>query len=158
MRRHRSLLSQMMLAFSAFAVLVGAAAAVGYVAVVHQHQVADQLSGHYQVLQQADGKMGEAFNTAQSAGLSYAMTRQTAFLRPLGGARAKYGQRLATLRGQAGPDLRGLVTAQQRAGAAWFALAPEIMAVRPGTPAARALLGQSTALTGTFFQANILMQ
>ena len=158
MRRHRSLLSQMLIAFSAFAVLVGAAAAVGYMAVAHQHRAADRLTGHYQVLQEADGKMGEAFTTAQFAVLSYAMTRESGVLRPLGDARARYDRRLATLRGRAGRDLRGLVTAQERAGAAWFALAPRIMAVPPGTPAARAVLGQSAALTGAFFQAGVGLQ
>ena len=157
MRRHRSLLSQLLMAFSAFAVLVGAAMAVGYVAVVHQHRAADQLTSHYQVLQEAGGKIIEAFDTTQSAVLGYAMTRESGFLRPLGDARAQYDQRLATLRGQAG-DLRGLVTAQGRAGAAWFALAPKIMAVPPGTPAARAVLGQSAALTGAFVKANTEMQ
>ncbi|MDX6395885.1 MAG: hypothetical protein QOJ73_6948, partial [Streptosporangiaceae bacterium] len=152
------MLSQMLMAFSAFAVLVGVAATVGYMAVARQHQAADRLTGHYQVLQEADGKMGEAFTTAQFAVLSYAMTRQSGVLRPLGEARAEYDRRLATLRGRAGRDLRGLVAAQERAGAAWFALAPRIMAVPPGSPAARAALGQSAALTGAFFQAGVGLQ
>jgi two-component system, OmpR family, phosphate regulon sensor histidine kinase PhoR len=157
MRRHRSLLSQMLIAFSAFAVLVGGAMAVGYLAVVHQHQATDRLTGHYQVLQETAGKMKEAFDTAQAAVLGYAMTRESGFLRPLDGARAQFDQRLATARGQAG-NLRGPITAQGRAGSAWFALAPKIMAAAPGTPAARAVLGQSAALTGAFIQANTQMQ
>jgi signal transduction histidine kinase/HAMP domain-containing protein len=158
MRRHRSLLSQMLLAFSAFAVLVGAAAAVGYLAVVHQHQAAKQLSGHYQVVQLTDAGLGQALTNAQSAAISFSLTGEPGFRRSFDQARAQYPGLLAALGRSASPDLRGLVTAQQRAGAAWFALAPEIMAVRPGTPAARALLGQSAALTGTFFQTGVEMQ
>jgi signal transduction histidine kinase/HAMP domain-containing protein len=158
MRRHRSLLSQMLLAFSAFAVLVGAAAAVGYVAVAHQHQAAKQLSGHYQVVQLIDAGLGQALTTAQSAAISFSLTGEPGFRRSFDQARAQYPGLLAALGRRTSPDLRGLVTAQERAGGAWFALAPGIMAVPPGTPAARALLGRSAALTGAFFQANILMQ
>jgi signal transduction histidine kinase len=157
-RRHRSLLSRLLVAFSVFAVLIAVAVVVGYLAAARQDRVINRLTGHYQVLQEADGKMGEAFTTAQFAVLSYALTREPGFLRPLAGARAKYEHRLATLRARASPDLRGLVTVQARAGAAWFALAPQITAVPPGTPRARVLLGRSTALTVTFFQSGSRLQ
>jgi signal transduction histidine kinase/HAMP domain-containing protein len=148
----------MLMAFSAFAVLVGAAMAVGYVAVVHQHQVAKQLSGQYQLMQFIDADLGQALTTAQSAAISFSMTGEPGFRRSFDQARAQYPGVLAALDRSTSPDLRGLVTAQGRAGAAWFALAPKIMAVPPGTPAARAVLGQSAGLTGAFLQANILMQ
>ena len=158
MRRHRSLLTQMLLAFSAFAVLVGVAATVGYIAVARQHQAAVQLSGHDQVVQLIDGGLGQTLTTAQSAAISFSLTGEPGFRRSFDQARAQYPGLLAALKRGTSPGLRGLVTAQQRAGAAWFALAPRIMAVPPGSPAARTLLGQSAALTGTFFQANVLMQ
>jgi len=158
MRHHRPLLSQMLIAFSAFAVLVGAAAGVGYIAVAHQHQVAKQLTGGYQVVQLIDGGLGQALTTAQSAAISFSLTGEPGFRRSFAQARAQYPGLLAALDRRTSPGLRGLVTAQQRAGAAWFALAPKIMAAAPGTPAARAVLGQSATLTGAFFQANVLMQ
>jgi signal transduction histidine kinase/HAMP domain-containing protein len=132
--------------------------AVGYVAVVHQHQVAKQLSGQYQLMQFIDADLGQALTTAQSAAISFSMTGEPGFRRSFDQARAQYPGVLAALDRSTSPDLRGLVTAQGRAGAAWFALAPKIMAVPPGTPAARAVLGQSAGLTGAFLQANILMQ
>jgi two-component system phosphate regulon sensor histidine kinase PhoR len=158
MRRHRSLLSQMLMAFSAFAVLVGAAATVGYIAVAHQHRAAVQLSGHDQVVQLIDGGLGQTLTDAQSAAISFSLTGEPGFRRSFDQARAQYPGLLAALERGTSPGLRGLVTAQKRAGAAWFALAPRIMAVPPGSSAARTLLGQSAALTGAFFQANVLMQ
>ncbi len=158
MRRRRSLLSQLLIACSAFAVLVGVAAAVGYAAAVHQHQVAKELTGHYQVAQLIGGGLGQDLTTAQSAAISFSLTGEPGFHRAFDHARAQYPGLLAALERSTSPGLRGLVTAQERAGAAWFALAPRIMAVPPGTPAARAVLGRSDILTGAFFQANILMQ
>ncbi len=158
MRRRRSLPSQLLIAFSVLAVIIGAAMAVGFATVAHQSQSAKQLTGHYQVLEEAGGKLGEAFTTAQFAVLGYSLTGERGFLEPLAGARAHYARRMATLQRRAPAGLRGLVTAQARAGAAWFALVPQIMTVRPGTPAAKALLGQSAGLTQAFFGANVRME
>ena len=158
MRRRRSLPNQLLIAFAVLAVIIGAAMAVGYATVAHQSQSAKQLTGHIQVLEEAGGKLSEAFTTAQFAVINYSLTGERGFLTPLGGARAHYAQRLATLQRRAPADLRGLVTAQGRAGAAWFALAPQIMTVRPDTPAAKALLGRSAALTQAFFKANVRME
>jgi len=158
MRRRGSLLSQLLIAFSVFAVVIGAAAVVGYIAVVHQHQTARRLTGHYTILQLADGDLSGAFTTAQLSVQSYSLTGERGFLLPLGAARVQYERRLATLERRTPRGLRGLVRDQARAGGAWFALVPRIMAVRPGTPAAKALLGRSAGLTQVFFAANVRMQ
>jgi signal transduction histidine kinase/HAMP domain-containing protein len=104
------------------------------------------------------GGLSQALTTAQSAAISFSLTGEPGFRRSFDQARAQYPGLLAALERGTSPGLRGLVTAQKRAGAAWFALAPRIMAVPPGSSAARTLLGQSAALTGAFFQANVLMQ
>jgi hypothetical protein len=44
-KAHSSLLGQLLVAFSAFAVLVAIAASAGYLAVVRQDSAADQLTG-----------------------------------------------------------------------------------------------------------------
>ena len=158
MKPRGSLLSQLLIVFSVFAVVIGAAVAVGYVAVARQSRAANQFTGHYQVLQEADGKIGEAFTRAQLSVLGYSLTGERGFLLPLGAARVQYERRLATLERRTPRGLRGLVRDQARAGGAWFALVPKIMAVRPGTPAAKALLGRSAGLTQMFFAANVRMQ
>ncbi|HUZ39225.1 MAG TPA: hypothetical protein VMV17_23125, partial [Streptosporangiaceae bacterium] len=116
MRRRGSLLSQLLIAFSVFAVVIGAAAVVGYIAVVHQHQTARRLTGHYTILQLADGDLSGAFTTAQLSVQSYSLTGERGFLLPLGAARVQYERRLATLERRTPRGLRGLVRDQARAG------------------------------------------
>jgi signal transduction histidine kinase/CHASE3 domain sensor protein len=158
MKHRRSLLSQLLIAFSVLAVLIAAAVLAGYITVARQHQTARQVTGHYQVLQLIDGNVGGAFTTAQYAVVSLPLTGEQRYRQPFGQARAQYNRQLAALERRTPPALRGLVTAQARVGAAWFALAPQIMAVAPGTPRARALQGRSTALAREFFGANVRMQ
>jgi len=157
-RRHGSLLSQLLIAFSVFAILIAVAAGLGYSAVVRQHHATKRLTGSYSVLQLTDGGLGDAFNTAQAAVINYSITRDAGLLRPLKDARAMYASRLAGLRRLAGPGLRGLVAAQARAGAAWWALSSKVMTVRSGTPAARAVLGRSAGLAQAFHRTGQQLQ
>lgn len=158
MRPRGSVMSQLLVASAVFAVLIAVAAIAGYTAVSQQNQAAKQLTGHYSVLQENDGKLSEAFTRAQIAVLGYALSGDRRFAVPLAPARAEYDSRLTRLRSEAPPGLRRLVDAQARAGAGWWALAPRLLAVRAGTPSARALLGTSTALAGVFYAANIRTQ
>jgi two-component system phosphate regulon sensor histidine kinase PhoR len=152
-RPRGSILSQLLLTVCVCAVLIGIAAAAGFVTVADQNQATRQATGKYTALQRANSRLETAFGTATFAVLLAAETGQRGFLAPLAAARAEFGRDLATLRRGAAPGVRGLIEAQARLGAQWFALAPRAAAVRAGTPAAAALLGRSARLGHAFAQA-----
>jgi signal transduction histidine kinase/CHASE3 domain sensor protein len=156
--RRGSVISQFLVAFSVVAVLIGATAAVGYTAVRGHNEAADQVTGRYTVLQQADNALETAYGTAEFAVLFYIGTGQRTYLAALPLARSAFADNLATLRRLATPGLRLLAARQARTGAAWFALAPKVAAARPGSPAARALLGRARRLGNTFLDATTAMQ
>ena len=83
MRPHGSILSQALVAFSAFAVLIAIAAAVGYLGLAHQNSATKQLTGQDYVLQQAVGRMTAAFTISQVSINSYALTGQRGSLAPM---------------------------------------------------------------------------
>ena len=158
MRPRGSIINQVLVAFSVFAVLIAIAAIAGYFAVGQQNRAAKQLTGQSLVLQQADGHLGEAFNRAQFAVLAYADTGDRGYLGNLGPARAQYQAELGALQRHIPAHLRGLVAAQASSGTRWWALVPQILAAPPRTPQSRALVGRSSALGKTFVTANIQLQ
>jgi two-component system phosphate regulon sensor histidine kinase PhoR len=146
MRPHRSIIGQLLVAFCVFAVLIGVAAGVGYVAVAHQDAAAKQVTGRDRLLQQAENDLEENLVSAEFAVLYFAVTGDRGYLRPLGQARAGFASNAATLGRHAPPGLRALIRTQAREGAAWFALAPKIVAAQPRSRAARTLLRRSDRL------------
>ena len=66
MKPRGSLISQLLIALSVFAVLIGLAGAAGYVGVADQDSAARQLTDHYQVLQKAENNLQGGFAVAQS--------------------------------------------------------------------------------------------
>jgi signal transduction histidine kinase/CHASE3 domain sensor protein len=146
MRRYGSILTQVLIAFSVFAVLIGAATVVNYVAVGRQNAVAQQVTGRYTVLQQEESALESAYGTAEFAVLFYSVTGERSYLLTLGGARASFDSNLAQLRRHATPELRRVIEEQARTGADWFALSPKIVAVAPRSPAAKALLAVANRL------------
>ncbi|MGE5131882.1 MAG: ATP-binding protein [Gemmatimonadota bacterium] len=147
------MLTRLLVAFSVFAVLIGAATTVNYVAVGRQNAVAQQVTGRYTLLQQEETALEEAYGTAQFAIIFYDVTRDHRYLAPLGTVRASFYQTLAALRRDATPGLRGLIEIQDRAGDSWFALAPTVASVTPRTPAARAVYAHSNRLSVEFLTA-----
>ena len=129
MRPHRSIIGQLLVAFCVFAVLMGAAAVVGFVAITGRGTAARQLSSQYTALQQADGQLQTAFSSAESAITSFATTGafytaagRHGFLARFAGARANFGRDLALLQVRATPDVRGLIQAQGHVGIRMFDL------------------------------------
>jgi signal transduction histidine kinase len=147
------LLGQLLATFCVCAVLIGIAAVAGFVTVTSQNAASQRATGRYTALGRANSQLETAFGTATFALLFYVETRQRGYLAPLGTARTEFARDLATLHRQATPGLRGLIGAQARVGAQWFALVPHAAAVRPGTPAATALLGRSARLGTEFARA-----
>jgi two-component system phosphate regulon sensor histidine kinase PhoR len=158
MRPRGSIISQLLAAFCVCAVLIGIAAVAGFVTVADQNAATQQVTDRYTALQRANSQLETAFGTATFAELFYVETGQRGFLAPLTAARAGFGRDLATLRREVTPDVRGLVDEQARLGAQWFALAPRAVSVRPGTPAAVALLGRSARLGTAFARATAATQ
>jgi two-component system, OmpR family, phosphate regulon sensor histidine kinase PhoR len=146
MRPRGSIISQLLVAFCVFAVLIGVAAGIGYVAVAHQDAAAKQVTGRDRLLQQTENALEEDLVSAQFAVLYFAVTGDRGYLRPLGQARAGFASNVATLGRHAPPGLRALIRTQAREGAAWFALAPKIVAAPPRSRAARTLLRRSDSL------------
>jgi HAMP domain-containing protein len=154
MRPRSSIMGQLLVTFCVCAVLIGVGAVAGYVTVADQTAATSRVTGQYTLLQRVNSDLETAFGTATFAVLFYAQTGRNGFLAQLTGARADFTRDLATLRRRATPELRGLVGAQARLGAQWFALVPGAAAVRPGTPAAAALLTRSARLGTAFARAN----
>ena len=158
MKRHGSLLSQLLIVFSVFAVLVAIAAVFGYVGVARQTSAAKQLTGRDYVLQQAAGRMQEGFTTSQISISSFAVSGNDVFLRPLPAARARFATRLAILRAHAPPRLHTWVDEQARAGAQLFAVAGKITRLPPGSPAARGLATGTALIARDFYRSNSAFQ
>jgi signal transduction histidine kinase/HAMP domain-containing protein len=157
-RGRRSIISQVLLAFSVFAILIAVAAAVSYVAVEQQNSAAKQLTGRDYRLQQAAGQAQEAFTSSQIAISNYALSGRAAFLRPLVGARAFFAANVAVMRAVSPASLRGDVSAQVNAGTRLFEIAGRIAALPPGSPDARALARSVASVEGIFYPANSDMQ
>ena len=153
MRRRGSLLTQLLVAFSVFAILIGVATTVNYVAVAHQNAVAQQVTGRYTLLQQEENSLEQAYGTAQFAVIFYDVTKDPSYLVPLSTVRSSFYRNLAALRRNATPGLRGLIEIQAQAGAGWFALAPTVASVTPRTPQARAVYAHSNRLSVEFLTA-----
>jgi two-component system phosphate regulon sensor histidine kinase PhoR len=154
MGRRTSVISQLLVGSCVVAVLIGTAAAIGYISVTRQDAAARQATGHYWGLLEADHQVAEALDAAHSSVL-YAVARdQRGDRRSLGPAEADFAANLATLQHDATAGLPGLVAAQARAGTAWFTLAHKIVTAGPGSPAARALLGRSESLDQSFEDAH----
>jgi len=153
MRRHGSVLTPLLIAFSVFAILIAAATVVNYVAVGRQNAVAQQVTGRYTVLQQEESALETSYGTAEFAVLFYNITGVRSYLLPLGTARAGFDSNLAALRNHATPGLRSLIAVQARTGAGWFALAPRLVAAVPRTAAAKILLGRADGLGIEFLTA-----
>jgi two-component system, OmpR family, phosphate regulon sensor histidine kinase PhoR len=150
MRPRGSVISQLLIAFCVFAVLIGAAAVAGALAVTRQDAAARQVTGRYSVMQQAESALVDDFGSADSAVLLYTATGQRSYLVLLPVARLDFEGDLDTLRSNATPGLRGLIALQERSAAGWFALTHKIIAVRPRTAAARALIARSSSLAANF--------
>ena len=158
MKRRGSLLSQLLVTFCVFAVLVVIAAAFGYAGVARQTSAAKELTGDDYVLQQAAGRMQEGFTASQIAISSYALSGRAFFLRPLPAARAKFASQLATLRANAPARLRGSLAAQARAGAELFAVAGKITRLPPGSARASGLATGTALIARDFYESNTALQ
>lgn len=151
MRTRGSFISQMLVAFCVFAVLIAVACVTGYVAVARQDQATKQLTGRYQTLQDAEAQMGKAYGLSHESVLESAVTAGgRSDLAAQRAAKAQYAAARATLQRLSPPSLRGQVSAQAHIMDQWFALAPQIVAARPGTPRARALMARSGQIAADF--------
>jgi signal transduction histidine kinase/HAMP domain-containing protein len=157
-RPRGSIIGQLLVACCVCAVLIGIAAVAGFVSVTNQNTQNRQVAARYARLERVNGDLETAFGTATFGALFYTETGQRGFLAELAPARAAFARNLAAMRRGATPSVRGLIEAQARLGAEWFALAPAAARVRPRTPAATALLGRSAALGTAFARATARTQ
>jgi two-component system phosphate regulon sensor histidine kinase PhoR len=165
MRPRGSIIGQLLVAFCLFAVLMGAAAVVGYIAVTGRGTAAKQLTRQYAALQEADGQLQTAFSSGDSAITHFASTYsfytaagRSTFLARFGRAHADFDRDMVTLRLQATPSVRGPIQAQDHYGTQLFALAPTAVSVTPRPSAAAALLSKSSLLAGGFSAAATVTQ
>jgi two-component system, OmpR family, phosphate regulon sensor histidine kinase PhoR len=149
-RRRASIISQLLVAFCVFAVLIAVAGAVGYIAVLRQYNAAQQQASRYQVLANAQDTMGEAYGSGLALALSVGLTGDPAYVPPFNAKRAQFAAGSAALLRGIPRSMRGLAEAQVRAGQARFALDQQLMAIRQGTPQARALMTKSSVLAQEF--------
>lgn len=150
MRRRRSIISQLLVAFSVFAVLIAVAGVFGYLSVLRQYNAAQQQASRYQALADAQDKMGEAYGSGLALALSVGVTGDPAY-RPIFAAKqAQFADGSAALLEGIPPSLRGLAETQVRSGQARFALDQQLMTIRQGTPQAKALLAKSAVLVQQF--------
>src|ERR1019366_5277237 len=129
-----SILSQALVAFSAFAVLIAIAAAVGYMGLAHQNSATKQLTGQDYVIQQAAGQMQEAFTVSQLSISGFALSGRRASLLPISGERSAFAE------------------THLFAGAAAIAKLPSASA------SARRLASGTSRIAQNFYQANSALQ
>ena len=153
-----SILSQALVAFSAFAVLIAIAAAVGYMGLAHQNSATKQLTGQDYVLQQAAGQMQEAFTVSQLSISGFALTGRRASLLPISRERSAFAENLAAIKRNVSPGVAGLVAPQARAGTQLFAVAAAIAKLPPASASARRLASGTSRIAQNFYQANSALQ
>jgi two-component system phosphate regulon sensor histidine kinase PhoR len=157
-RPRGSIISQLLIAFCVFAVLISAAAAAVYIAAAGENAATNQLSGQYTVLQRANSELEFEFGTAEFSVFYYRMTGQRTYLLDFAPARAGVERQLGVLQRHAIPSVRGLIARQASTSAAWFALAPQLIAAKLGTNAGTALLARSLRSADGFAIATTTMQ
>jgi signal transduction histidine kinase len=158
-RRPRgSIIGRVLVAFSVFALLIGVAAAAGYLAVSRQSSAASQVSTQYSVLEEANSKLEFDFGTADFAVLYYKLTGERAFLARFAPARAGFAREEAVLREHAIPSVRGLIIRQGRLGTAWFAMVSKIVTGRARTRAGLVLYAGALRLADGFAVATSAVQ
>ena len=158
MRPGGSIISQALVAFSAFAVLIAIAAAVGYMGLAHQNSATKQLTGQDYVLQQAAGQMQEAFTVSQLSISGFALTGRRASLLPISRERSAFAENLAAIKRNVSPGVAGLVAPQARAGTQLFAVAAAIAKLPPASASARRLASGTSRIAQNFYQANSALQ
>jgi two-component system, OmpR family, phosphate regulon sensor histidine kinase PhoR len=158
MRPRGSIISQLLVAFSALAVLVAVAAVVGYAGLHRQNSAARQRTGRDYALQQAAGRVQRDFTASQLSISGFALSGRSALLRPVGRSRADFAAQMAILRRDAPSPLRGLVTTQARAGTQLFTVASEIGKLPPASPQASGLARGTTRIAESFYAANSRLQ
>jgi two-component system, OmpR family, phosphate regulon sensor histidine kinase PhoR len=149
MRPRGPVISQLLLAFSACAVLIAVAAVVGYAGLAHQNSATKELTGRDYVLQQAAGQMQQDFTISQLAISSFALSGHPSDLGPLRAAQAAFTARLGTLRAHAPQNLHGFVDTLTRTGDGLFAVGDEMAGAPAGSPVVRVLATRANALAST---------
>jgi signal transduction histidine kinase/HAMP domain-containing protein len=158
MRPGGSIISQALVAFSAFAVLIAIAAAVGYAGLARQNSATKQLTGEDYVLQQAAGQMQEAFTISQLAISGCALSGRRASLLPISRERSDFAGNLAVIKRNVPPGMVSLVAPQARAGTQLFAVAAAIAKLPPASASARRLASGTSRVAQNFYLANAALQ
>jgi two-component system phosphate regulon sensor histidine kinase PhoR len=158
MRPPGSILSQALVAFSAFAVLIAIAAAVGYLGLAHQNSATKQLTGQDYVLQQAAGQMQEAFTVSQLSISGFALSGRRASLLPISRERSAFAENLAAIKRNVSSGMASLVAPQARAGTQLFAVAAAIAKLPPTSASARRLASGTSRTAQNFYLANAALQ
>jgi signal transduction histidine kinase/HAMP domain-containing protein len=158
MRPRGSIIGQLLVVFSVFAVLIGAGAVAGYITVLGENAATRHAIAQYTLLQRVNNSLEVAFGTVTFSVVYYIGTGQAAFVSQIPAARANFYRDLATLRRHATPNVRGQIEAQARLGAQYFGLVHSAVTVRPRTPAATAVMTRSAVLGTSFARVNAEMQ
>lgn len=158
MRPGGSIIGQLLVALSAFALLIAVAALIGYAELGRQNSAAKQRAERDYALQQAAGLLQRDFTAAQLSISRFAPTGRSAWPRPVGRSRADFAAQMAILRRDAPSGLRGLVTTQSRAGTQLFTVASEISTLPPTSPQASGLARGTPGIAGSFYAANSRLQ
>ena len=158
MRPSGSIISQILVAFSAFALLIAVAAVVGYAGLARQNSATKQLTGQDYVLQQAAGRMQQDFTTSQLSISSFALSGRPGAARPIGASRADFAAQLAILQRAAPPSLSGLITTQARSGAQLFTVADTIGKLPPASAQAATLAAGTTRIAAEFLRGELRLQ
>jgi signal transduction histidine kinase len=157
-RPRGSIISQLLVVFAVFAVLIGIAAIFGYAGVTRQNSTARLLTGHDYLLQHRAGLMQVEFDIAQASVNGYALSGHKSFLLPLRSQETAYANNVAGLRALAAKHLQGFVTEQQEDGAHLFAITNKITHLPQRSAAAQALASGIPSIAGKFYLANYEFQ
>jgi hypothetical protein len=157
-RPRGSIISQLLVVFAGFAVLIGIAAIFGFAGVTRQNSTANLLTGHDYLLQHNAGLMQVEFDIAQSSVNGYALSGQKSFLLPLRSQETAYASNVAALRALTAKSLQGFVTEQQQDGVHLFAIAGQVTRLPPRSAAAQALASGIPSIAGKFYLANYQFQ
>jgi signal transduction histidine kinase len=157
LRRPGSIGGRLRTGFALFALLIAAAGVLVYIGFARQGGAIKKLNDQIYVLRRVTTGLDASFDDSQLAIANYELTFESRFLDNYGADGVSFDSELTLMRQYAPAGMRGLIDRQDRAGAAWFAIAEQVIDDPASTAADTSRTDRASATGKSFSAANTAM-